>query len=180
MSIWSVSLYGFENRIVDKLPHNFQLVGLIHAALPHARIIHTVRDPVDTCLSIFSILFPGGAQPWSYDLGELGRYYHAYQKIMAHWREVLPPGVMLDVQYEDVVADFEPQVRRIVTHCGLDWDDRCLSFHKLSRPIMTASHAQVRQPIYRSSVGRMRPPQELLQPLLDALGVDAASDTQLI
>ncbi|HVC61286.1 MAG TPA: sulfotransferase [Acetobacteraceae bacterium] len=159
-------------RIIDKLPANFRYAGLIHAALPNARIIHTRRDPVDTCLSVFSILFSGLAQLHSYDLGELGRYYRAYEKVMAHWRDVLPAGVMLEVQYEAVVDDLEGQARRIVSHCGLEWDDACLEFHKSNRPVRTISHAQVRQPIYRRAVGRQRPPRHLLLPLLEALGVD--------
>ena len=163
-------------RIADKVPDNFQLVGLIHAALPNARIIHTRRDPIDTCLSIFSILFTGGSQPYSYDLGQLGRYYRAYQKMMAHWHSVLPPGVMIDVQYEDVVGDLEGEARRIIAHCGLEWDDACLEFYKTERPITSASHAQVRQPIYRSAVGRPRPPRELMLPLLEALGIADVPD----
>ena len=157
-------------RVVDKLPGNFQYVGLIHAALPGARIIHTCRDAVDTCLSIFSIRFSGAAQAYSYDLGELGRYYRAYRGAMAHWRDVLPDGVMQDVPYEDVVRNFEPQVRRIIAHCGLEWDPACLEFHRSDRPVRTLSHAQVRQPIYQASAGRTRPPPGLVQPLLAALG----------
>jgi hypothetical protein len=156
-------------RIVDKMPANFRFVSLIHLALPNARIIHTHRDPVDTCLSCFSQLF-NEKQPFTYDLGELGRYYRAYQTLMEHWRRVLPEGVMLDVRYEELVADFEPQARRIVAHCGLEWDDRCLSFYETRRPVKTASVVQVRQPIYRSSVGRWRPNSDLLRPLLEALG----------
>jgi tetratricopeptide (TPR) repeat protein len=159
-------------RITDKLPENFQYIGLIHAALPNARIIHTRRDPVDTCLSLFSILFSGSGAPYSYDLAELGRYYRAYEKVMEHWRNVLPVGAMLEVQYEDIVDDLERQARRIVAYCGLEWNDACLAFHEADRPVRTSSHAQVRQPIYRSSVGRPRPPRDLLAPLLAALGVD--------
>jgi tetratricopeptide (TPR) repeat protein len=159
-------------RVTDKLPANFRFAGLIHAALPNARIIHVSRDPVDTCLSIFSILFSPLSQLYSYDLGELGRYYRAYEQVMAHWRRVLPPGVMLEVRYEDVVDNVESQARRIVAHCGLEWDDACLRFHQTERPVRTISHAQVRQPIYHSSVGRPRPPRELLLPLLEALGRD--------
>jgi tetratricopeptide (TPR) repeat protein len=162
-------------RITDKMPANFRLAGLIHLALPNARIIHTCRDPVDTCLSCFSTPF-GADQPFAYDLGELGRYYRAYSSLMAHWRRVLPQGVMLDVQYEDLVADFEPQARRIVAHCGLEWHDGCLAYDKTARPVKTASSAQVRQPIYRSSVGRWRPDANLLNPLLDGLGPDLAGD----
>jgi len=157
-------------RIVDKMPLNFRYVGLIHLALPRARIIHTLRDPVDTCLSCFSILFAGD-QPYSYDLAELGRYHAGYQALMAHWRRVLPDGVMLEVDYEDVVDDLEAQARRIVAHCGLDWQDACLAFHRTQRAVRTASVLQVRQPIHRGSVGRWRHYAHLLQPLLAALDI---------
>jgi tetratricopeptide (TPR) repeat protein len=158
-------------RITDKMPANFRFAGLIHLALPNARLVHMRRDPVDTCLSCFSLLF-GGEQPYAYDLAELGRFYRAYEKLMAHWRGVLPPGVMLEVRYEELVDDFEPQVRAILAHCGLEWDEACLDFHKTERPVHTASATQVRQPLYRSSVGRWRPPDAVLRPLLDALAGD--------
>ena len=158
-------------RITDKMPANFSFVGLIHLALPNARIIHMRRDPVDTCLSCFSLLFVGDL-PYCYDLGELGRYYRAYETLMEHWRQVLPAGVMLDVRYEEVVADTERQARQLLAHCGLEWDDACLDFYKTQRPIRTASATQVRQPIYRTSVGRWRPYQHLLQPLIKELGVE--------
>jgi tetratricopeptide (TPR) repeat protein len=157
-------------RITDKMLANFRFAGLIHAALPNARIIHTCRDRIDTCLSIFSTLFSGDAHPYSYDLAELGRFYCAYEKTMSHWSNVLPAGVMLEVQYEQTVEDVGRQARRIIAHCGLEWDDACLRFYQTNRPIGTASHAQVREPIYRSSVGRQRPPRDLLLPLLQALG----------
>ncbi|HUA52225.1 MAG TPA: sulfotransferase [Candidatus Sulfotelmatobacter sp.] len=159
-------------RVTDKLPFNFFNVGLIHLALPDARIVHVRRDPVDTCLSCFSTNFAGNRQPFSYELGELGRYYRAYEAVMEHWRAVLPAGVMLDVNYEDVVDDLEGQARRLVAHCGLAWDPACLAFHAAKRPVRTASAVQVRQPIYRSSVARWRPYAHLLTPLFDALGVD--------
>jgi tetratricopeptide (TPR) repeat protein len=162
-------------RITDKMPANFRLVGLIHLALPNARIIHTCRDPVDTCLSCFSTLFAAD-QPFAYDLGELGRYYRAYSSLMDHWRSVLPQGVMLDIRYEELVADFEPQARRIVAHCGLEWHDGCLAYDKTRRPVKTASSAQVRRPIYRSSVGRWRPDADMLKPLFDALGPDLSAN----
>lgn len=158
-------------RITDKLPANFALAGLIHLALPNARIIHVRRDPVDTCLSCFSILF-GGHQPQTYDLAELGRYYRAYTALMEHWRGVLPPGVMLEVQYEEVVADLEHQARRIVAHCGLAWDDACLEFHRTQRLVLTASVNQVRQPIYHTAIGRWRPYRDMLGPLLAELGMN--------
>jgi hypothetical protein len=138
--------------------------------LPNAKIIHSCRDPVDTCLSGFSKLFVGDL-PYNYDLAELGRYWRAYNDIMNHWREVLPPGVMIDVQYEQVVDDVEGQARRMLAHCGLEWNDACLEFHKTERKVYTASASQVRQPIYKTSVKKWKAYGETLRPLLDALGV---------
>jgi tetratricopeptide (TPR) repeat protein len=155
-------------RITDKLPANFLLAGLIHLALPQARIIHVRRDPVDTCWSCFATLFTQG-QPFAYDLGELGRYYRAYDALMAQWRAVLPPAALLEVGYEDVIADLAGEARRIVAFCGLDWDEACLAFHRTERPVRTASAAQVRQPLYGSSIGRWRGYAAELGPLLDAL-----------
>ena len=155
-------------HITDKMPSNFYFAGLIHLTLPHARIIHTVRDPADTCVSCFSKLF-SDQQNHTYDLGELGRYHRRYQGLMAHWRRVLPPERLLDVRYEDVVADLEGQARRIIAHCGLAWDDRCLAFHRTERAVKTASATQVRQPIYRSALGRWMAYEEFLGPLLQAL-----------
>ena len=163
---------GSAERIVDKLPLNFTFVGLIHLALPNARIIWARRDPIDTCVSCFSTLF-GGDQPHTYDLAELGRYHRAHEALMQHWREVLPEGVLLEVRYEDVVADLEGQARRMVEYCGLEWEDACLAFHRTQRSVRTASVTQVRQPIYRNSVGRWRAYGHLLQPLLQALDDDA-------
>ena len=156
------------SHITDKMPSNYYFAGLIHLALPNARIIHTVRDPVDTCLSCFSKLFTA-EQSHTYDLGELGRYYRRYQQLMAHWRRVLPAGRILDVRYEDVVADLQGQARQIIAHCGLEWDPRCLAFHTTKRPVRTASATQVRQPIYRSAIGRWRVYEEFLGPLLTEL-----------
>jgi tetratricopeptide (TPR) repeat protein len=155
-------------RIVNKMPYNFDYVGMIHLALPNARVIHTSRDPRDTALSCFSILF-GQGQEFAYDLSELGRYIRAYEVLMEHWRAVLPPGVMLDVRYEELVENLDAETRRIVAHCGLEWDDRCLGFYETQRPVATASVNQVRQPIYRSSIGRWRRYEAQLQPLLEAL-----------
>jgi tetratricopeptide (TPR) repeat protein len=162
-------------RIVDKMLSNFAYIGIIHLALPNARIIHACRDPVDTCLSCFSLLFAEN-QLYAYDLAELGRYYRAYTKLMRHWRAVLPEGIMLDVRYEDVVDDLEGQARRLITHCGLAWEDRCVAFHETQRPVRTASVTQVRRPIYRDSIGRWRPCRGLLQPLIDALEVQETDD----
>jgi tetratricopeptide (TPR) repeat protein len=159
-------------RITDKMPGNFNFVGLIHLALPNARIIHTRRDPIDVCLSCFSRLFASGHQ-YAYDLRELARYYRAYEAQMAHWRRVLPAGVMLEVQYEEVVADLEGQARRIVAHCGLEWDEACLAFHSTERAVRTFSNSQVRQPIYRDAIGRWQAYAEFLKPLLEELGGSA-------
>jgi hypothetical protein len=159
-------------RVTDKMPLNFYFVGLIHLALPNARIIHASRDPLDTCLSCFATLFTGDHRV-AYELSELGRYYKAYEGLMEHWRRVLPDGVMLEVRYEDVVADVGREARRIVAHCGLSWDDTCLRFHGSPRPVRTASAAQVRRPIYDSSVGRWRAYDKLLLPLIEALGTGA-------
>jgi len=155
-------------RVVDKLPDNFLRIGLIRMALPEARIIHVRRDPVDTCLSCFSKLFTSQLH-FLYDLAELGRYYRAYEKLMEHWRRVLAPGVMLEVRYEDVVNDLEGQARRLINHCGLSFDARCLAFHRAPRVVRTASAAQVRRPLYRGSVGRWRAFGDLARPLYDAL-----------
>ncbi len=160
-------------HITDKAPINFMFAGLIHLALPNAPIIHTVRDPVDTCISCFSKLFTE-EQSHTFDLAELGRYYRHYQALMEHWHRVLPPGRILDVRYEDVVADLEGQARRIIAHCGLDWDARCLAFHQTERPVRTASAAQVRQPIYNNAVGRGRVYTQFLAPLVAELNPSAA------
>jgi tetratricopeptide (TPR) repeat protein len=156
-------------RITDKMLSNFLLVGLIHLALPNATIIHAVRDPLDTCLSCFSKLFATG-QSFSYDLAELGRYYRHYQALMDYWHRLLPRGRILDVHYEDVVGDLEGEARRIIAHCGLDWDPRCLAFHETERLVRTASAAQVRREIYRSAIGRAQTCKAFLGPLLAELG----------
>jgi hypothetical protein len=160
-------------RITDKYLANFAYLGLIHMALPNVRFIHSRRAPVETCLSCFSRLFDD--VPFSYDLGELGRYWRAYDALMAHWARVLPPGVMLEVRYEDVVADVEGQARRMLAHCGLEWDRACLSFHATKRLVLTESAVQVRRPIYRTSMQRWRPRPDLLRPLLEGLGVGEAA-----
>jgi len=161
-------------RVTDKTTSNYLFVGLIHLVLPNAKIIHTVRDPIDTCVSCFSILFNDG-QDYAYDLGELGRYYRHYERLMTHWRDVLPPGRILDVRYEDVVTDLDGQARRIIKYCKLPWDDRCLSFHRTNRPVATASAVQVRQPIHTSGVGRWRVYKRHLGPLLRALNIVPAT-----
>ena len=156
------------HRPIDKMPSNFIHAGLIHLALPNARIIHVRRNPVDTCLSCYSLLFTG-EQLFSYDLTELGRYYRHYQRLMDHWRQVLPATAFLEVEYETLVADFAAQSRRIVDFCQLPWTEDCLSFYRSNRPITTSSAMQVRQPVYQSSVGRSTHYAPYLGPLLKAL-----------
>jgi Flp pilus assembly protein TadD/LPS sulfotransferase NodH len=152
-------------RIIDKMTVNFLFVGLIHLTLPNATIIHAVRDAADTCVSNFATHFTK-AHAHTYDLGELGRYYRHYRALMAHWHDVLPPGRIMDVHYEELVADLEGVARRVVSHCGLAWDVRCLDFHRTERPIRTASAAQVRRPIYKDAVGRWHKYEAFLGPVL--------------
>jgi tetratricopeptide (TPR) repeat protein len=161
-------------KITDKMPLNFRFAGLIHLALPNARVIAVRRNPVDTCLSCFSKLFAGNLH-WAYDLAELGRYYLAYESLMAHWRAVLPERVMIEVRYEDLVVDVEGQTRRLLAHCGLEWDPRCLDFHTTPRSVRTASLVQVRQPVHSGSIERWRAHEERLGPLLRELGPSTAA-----
>ncbi len=158
-----------KTRVTDKQPVNFPYVGVIRAILPNAKVIHCCRDPLDTCLSNFRLMFTGGL-PFTYDLRELGIYYTLYRQMMAHWHEVLP-GFVFDVHYEDMVADQEGTTRRLLEFCGLPWEDSCLSFHQTERTVRTASLSQVRQPIYRGSVGAWRAYADHLGPLFEALGM---------
>ena len=153
--------------VVNKSLNNFRYIGLIHMMFPRARIIHTYRDPIDTCLSCFSINFAGVA--YSFDLAELGRYYAAYRRLMDHWRKILPRGTILEVQHELLVDNFEDEVRRLLTYCGVEWDAACLRYHETRRSVRTASVTQVRQPLFKSSTPRWRPNAEVLQPLLSGL-----------
>jgi tetratricopeptide (TPR) repeat protein len=161
------------DRFTDKLLSNFRFVGLIHLAFPKAAIIHSYRDPIDTCLSCYARLFADRKQPQTYDLAELGRYYRAYAKLMSHWRSVLPVGTMLEVRYDNMINSFEREARRILEFCGLEWNDACFKFYQTKRPVRTASMSQVRQPIYRTSLKRPKPDAEVLRPLLSGLGIEA-------
>ncbi len=155
-------------RFIDKMPNNFRHIGLIHLILPNAKIIDARREPMACCFSGFKQLFAEG-QEFTYGLDEIGRYYRGYVELMAHWDRVLP-GLVLRVQYEDVVDDLETQVRRILDHCGLPFEDACLNFHQTKRSVRTASSEQVRQPLYRSGVDQWLQFEEHLTPLRDALG----------
>jgi len=154
-------------RITDKMTMNYRFAGLIHRVLPNAPMIHVRRDPRQTALSCFMQTF-AGELGWPYDLREIGTYARAYERVMAHWRAVLPADAILEVRYEDLVDDVASQARRIVAFCGLDWDDACLHFYASSRVVRTASASQVRRPIYRRSLDRARHYEALLQPFVDA------------
>ena len=155
-------------RLIDKLPGNFVYAGLIHLMLPNARIIHCIRDPLDTCLSCYETKFAQG-HPYSYDLRELGRRYRGYERLMAHWRGILPANRFIEVRYEDVVADLQGQARRLLEYCGLEWDEACLQFHRTRREVWTTSSSQVRRPLYASSIGRGQAFAAYLGPLVEAL-----------
>jgi len=157
-------------RIVDKMPHNFRYLGLIELLFPGARVIHCMRHPYDTCLSIYSYDF-NAMHGYSTDLGWLGQYYLKYQELMEHWKSVLRVP-MLDVRYEDLVSDQEKTMRQIIDFCGLPWDERCLSFHKNQRSVNTISYDQVRRPIYTKSVARWRHYEQYLEPLRDILDIN--------
>jgi len=159
---------GEAKRITDKLLTNYFFLGLINLLFPKAKVIHTQRDPVDTCLSGFTKLFKDD-MPHSYDLVELGRYYGKYRELMEHWENVLPKGFLTTVIYEDVVADTEKEAKRLIEFLGLPWDPKCVDFHKSERPVKTASVAQVRRPIYKTSVKRWKKYGDGLQPLVDAI-----------
>ncbi|MFI4986873.1 MAG: tetratricopeptide repeat protein [Alphaproteobacteria bacterium] len=165
---------GDAKHVTDKLPFNFLRVGILAFLLPRARIIHATRDPFDTCLSCYFQDFQD-PQPFVYELDRLGKYYRQYERLMAHWRSVLPHP-MLEVPNEALVGDPEPWCRRILAHCGLAWDERVLRFFATERTVQTASYWQVRQPIYASSVGRWRHYRKHLGPLFAALGRTPADD----
>jgi tetratricopeptide (TPR) repeat protein len=160
---------GDSKRITDKLLTNYFFLGLINLMFPKAKVIHTRRDPVDTCLSGFTKLFKDD-MPHSYDLSELGRYYGKYRELMEHWEKVLPEGFLTTVDYENVVADTEKEAKRLIEFLGLPWNEKCVEFHKSDRPVKTASVAQVRKPIYKTSVQRWKKYGPGLQPLVDAIG----------
>jgi tetratricopeptide (TPR) repeat protein len=154
--------------VTDKMPGNYQYLWLVQLMLPNARIIHCVRDPMDTCFSCYTLRFTSGHE-YSYDLRMLGRKYLRYRRLMKHWHEVFPPGRILEVSYEHVVASAEREVRRILDYLGLPWSPACLSFYETERPVRTASAAQVRKPIYSSSLARWKHFEKHLGPLLEII-----------
>ena len=153
---------------IDKLPNNFLYVGLILLAMPNAKIINTVRNPMDNCFGCFKQLWAEG-QNFTYDLEDLGRYYRDYHRLMAHWQAIFGDKIF-SVNYEAVVANLETNVQELLDYCGLPMEEQCLRFHETERAVNTASSEQVRQPIYSSAVAYWRHFEEHLQPLKDALG----------
>ncbi len=158
---------GDTPHFIDKVPFNYLNLGLICLALPDAQIIHVTRDPMDTCYAVYKTLFQR-AYPFSYSLEDLGSYFIAYWRLMEHWKTVFP-GRMHEVGYETLVNDPERESRRLVAYCGLEWEDQLSRFHEHDAPSMTASASQVRQPVYRSSVGKWRNYERQLRPLADLL-----------
>ena len=142
-------------QVTDKMPFNFGLLGVILQVFPRAAIVHCRRHPIDTCLSSFSTGFEATID-FAGERGSLVFFYRQYQRLMAHWREVLPPDRFIEVDYEELVADPEPVTRRLIAARGLDWNDACLAPHRNQNRITTASLWQARQPIYRTSVERWR------------------------
>ena len=152
---------------IDKMPNNFPSIGFLHLILPNAKVINARRHPLDSCMGSYKQLFYKG-QSWSYDQFEIGQYYLQYQRIMDHWHDVLP-GKVLDVHYEDMVADQENQTRRLLEHLGLPWEDQVLRFYETERAVNTASSEQVRQPIYTKALNHWRNYESQLEELIEIL-----------
>jgi hypothetical protein len=159
---------GSASRVIDKAPVNSDFLGPIYSVFPNARVIYMQRDPIDTCLSCYFQQFLTGIS-FAFDLSDLVHYYREHQRIMAHWRAVLPPGFILDVPYAELVADQATWSRKMLDFVGLEWDPRVLEFHTNKRQVTTASTWQVRQKIYKSSVARWRNYEKFIGPL-KALG----------
>jgi len=166
---------GGRAHFTDKMPLNYLYCGLIHRALPNARIVHVTRHPMASCYAMFKTLFRDG-YPFSYDLDEIAQYYAGYRRLMDHWRQSMP-GVIYDLSYERLVRDHEGECRRLLAACGLEWQDSCLEFHRNPTSTTTASAAQVRRPLYDSSIVQWRHYEQQLRGLRDRLlsaGIDAA------
>lgn len=166
---------------IDKTPTNFLYLGLVAAAMPQARIIHVRRHPMDVCYAMYKTLFRM-AYPFSYALDDLGRYWLAWNTLMTHWRRVLPAERYLEIDYEALIEQQEPVSRRLVAHLGLPWEEDCMAFEQNRQPSLTASAAQVRQPIYRSSMGLWKNYRQQLAPLremFESAGITVeANDTE--
>ena len=163
------ALHPGARRVTDKLPGNFMLLPLIHTLFPKARIIHCRRDPLDTCVSCYLTHFDTGHH-YAYDQTEIGEYYRLYRRLMDRYTDIIGPGSMLTIDYEDLVGDIEGGARRMLEFCGLEWNPACLDFGKTQRMVKTASMYQVRQPAHSSSIGRWRKYASHIAPLRKALG----------
>jgi tetratricopeptide (TPR) repeat protein len=174
----TAALVGSAARFTDKMPLNILYAGLIHRALPHARIVCLRRHPMDACLSNYRQLFATSFSYYNYahDLADCGRYYLMFDQLVKHWQATLPTDRFTTIAYEDIVDDLEGSARALIAHCDLDWEPECLEFHAQSGAVATASSVQVRQPIYSSSVGRWKRYGEALQPLRDVLEAGGVID----
>ncbi len=164
-------------HFIDKLPLNYLYCGLIHRALPAARIIHLTRHPLASCHAMYKTLFKD-AYPFSYDFDDLARYYAGYRSLMRHWHAAMP-GVILDVSYEGLVGDLKSELRRVLAYCGLEWHDACLEFHRNPNPSATASASQVRQPLYASSLHLWEHYATELKPLYERLRANGIAEAEL-
>ena len=165
-----------KRHFIDKMPNNFAHIGFLKLILPNAKVINAMRHPLDSCISSYKQLFYKG-QSWSYDLFEIGEYYLEYQRIMDHWHQLFP-GEILDLQYENLIANQEKETRELLDYCGLEWEDECLKFYETKRSINTASSEQVRQPIYKGAMhawknyeSHIGPLITTLKPLIDQLDI---------
>ncbi len=166
---------GIE-RITDKLPNNYEHIGMIGVLFPNARIIHCTRNPLDTCISCFLLDFVGDTNHgYSYDLGHMARQYRIYERYMAHWKAVSPIE-MLEVNYEELVANPDDGARRIIDYVGLEWDEQCSKSHETRRAVSTLSSDQVRKPMYTSSVGRWKNYERWIGELIEGLGTGDQGD----
>lgn len=159
--------FGGADRFIDKMPLNYLYCGLIARAVPNAKIIHTTRHPMAAGYAMYKTLFKDG-YPFSYDLGDIARYYGAYRRLMDHWNRTMP-GAIYEVSYEALVADQPGETRKLLAHCGLEWEDACAQFHRNPAASTTASASQVRRPIYQSSVAQWQHYGAELAPLSEAL-----------
>ena len=155
-------------RVVNKSLENYKLLGMIALLLPRARVIYCRRNPVDACLSVYMSDMLPSRHPYAADLGHIGFVYRQCERLMEHWQKVLDLPI-LEVRYEDLIADQETVSRRIIDFCGLTWDEKCLRFHESGRAVMTLSYHQVSKPVYTSAIGRYKRYEQYLGPLLDAL-----------
>ena len=161
------SAFGSDGRCIDKLPLNYLYCGLILRALPNAKIIHMTRHPMAAGYAMYKTLFKDG-YPFSYDLADIGRYYVGYRRLMDHWRLTMP-GAIYELSYEQLIADQAGETRKLLAHCGLEWQEACADFHRNPTATTTASASQVRRPIYDSSVAQWRHYAAQLATLSDAL-----------